>query len=292
MLRQRRRSQPRRNPTLCGSGPRRWMSARWRSGGRRHRSGVRRAAAQALEPSLAGRRLRRLDAHDSPEAVTLLQSIEALGLQPNDDQTGAETANRWRCHVRLRSSSSSRTMGERQGGITEAQADALFRADASLTNARRPGRRVGSEQFESSPRRSCLNIGKAGFAIRPVVRVRERFGGDHRPRLARGGMEVVESVEGKVMKGLTRRNAAEWRIYTSAIYARWSASLPSPLARAGSLVLLVGAAGAATINNPDSPDRVGAFERRAAIRGAARGDGRRQRRQPCRPCLPSFLDAG
>ena len=160
----------------------------------------------------------------SPEAVTLLQSIEALRLQPYDDQTGAEIGE-WVAGATIRYGHliAKDEWASYKGGITEAQADALFRADAEpYERAVGQAVEVGLQQYEFDALVIlAFNIGKAGFRHSAVVKL------VNDPEAITGHASLEEAwkswnrSQGKVMKGLTRRRAAEWRIYTSAIYARW-----------------------------------------------------------------------
>lgn len=160
----------------------------------------------------------------SPEAVTLLQVIETLRLQPYDDQTGKATSAWVKGatigYGHLIDSADWKTYKD---GIDEAQADTLFLADVAPFE-RTVGETVtaGLQQYEFDALVIlAFNIGKAGFRNSSVATL------VNDPAAATGyaSLELAwkawNKSQGQVMLGLDRRRAAEWRIYTSAIYARW-----------------------------------------------------------------------
>ena len=162
----------------------------------------------------------------SPEAVALLQAIETLRLQPYDDQTGRATsvwvkgatigyghliaANEWSSY---------------KDGLTEAQADALFRADAApFEDSVGTAISVGVQQYEFDAMVIlAFNIGRTGFGNSTVARLINNPDPDPFTQLS--ALEVAwkawNKSQGKLSQGLVNRRAAEWRIYTSAVYARW-----------------------------------------------------------------------
>lgn len=160
----------------------------------------------------------------SPEAVALLQAIEVLRLKPYDDQTGREITtwvkgatigyghlipgHEWKTYA---------------NGITAEQGAALFRADAvPFEQTVGDTISVGVQQYEFDALVIlAFNIGRTGFRDSSVARLINHP--DTTPGNASLEMawKAWNKSQGKVSLGLVNRRAAEWRIYTSAIYARW-----------------------------------------------------------------------
>jgi GH24 family phage-related lysozyme (muramidase) len=160
----------------------------------------------------------------SPDAVALLQAIEQLRLAPYDDQTGKAT-KAW-----LKGA----TIGyghliakdewpTYKDGISKEQADALFRADAKpFEIAVGEAIKVGVQQYEFDAMVIlAFNIGKVGFRNSTVAKL------INDPELATSTSSLENAwkswnkSQGKVNQGLNNRRTAEWRIYTSGIYAGW-----------------------------------------------------------------------
>ena len=160
----------------------------------------------------------------SPEAVALLQAIETLRLTPYDDQTGKDISA-WveGATIGYGHLISKNEWATYQDGITEQQADALFRVDAEpFERAVGQAITVGVQQYEFDAMVIlAFNIGQAGFGSSSVAKL------VNDPKAVTGHASLEDAwkswnkSQGKVMKGLTNRRAAEWRIYTSAVYARW-----------------------------------------------------------------------
>lgn len=160
----------------------------------------------------------------SPEAVALLQAIETLRLTPYDDQTGKEI-NTWveGATIGYGHLIAPNEWATYKDGITEQQADALFKADAEpFELAVGQAITVGVQQYEYDAMVIlAFNIGQAGFRNSAVAKL------VNNPKAVTGYASLENAwkswnkSQGKVMQGLTNRRAAEWRIYTSAVYARW-----------------------------------------------------------------------
>lgn len=160
----------------------------------------------------------------SDDAVALLKGIEKLRLAPYDDQTGKEIsawvpgATIGYGHLIAKGDWSTY-----EKGITEQQADALFRSDAEpFERAVGEAITVGVQQYEFDAMVIlAFNIGQAAFGKSSVARlVNDPAAVTGHPSLEAAWKSWNKS-QGKVMQGLDNRRAAEWRIYTSAIYARW-----------------------------------------------------------------------
>lgn len=160
----------------------------------------------------------------SPEAVALLQAIEALRLKPYDDQTG-KAITAWVTgatigYGHLIASAEWKTYA---AGITEEAADALFRADATPFE-KTVGKTIaiGLQQYEFDALVIlAFNIGRTGFTNSTVARlVNDPATAVDTTKLEQSWKSWNKS-QGKLSPGLVNRRAAEWRIYTSGIYARW-----------------------------------------------------------------------
>jgi GH24 family phage-related lysozyme (muramidase) len=160
----------------------------------------------------------------SPEAIALLQAIEVLRLKPYDDQTGQEITD-WVAgatigYGHLIDSAEWTTYAS---GIDEAQASALFKADAA------PFERtvgdiitVGLQQHEFDALvLLAFNIGKTGFRNSSVARLVNQVDTTPGKTALEMAWKAWNKSQGKVSPGLVNRRAAEWRIYTIGIYARW-----------------------------------------------------------------------
>lgn len=160
----------------------------------------------------------------SPEAVALLQAIEVLRLKPYDDQTGREITawvkgatigyghliprQEWKTYA---------------DGISAEQGAALFLADAAPFE-RTVGDTisVGVQQHEFDAMVIlAFNIGQAGFRDSSVARLVNHPDATSGNASLETAWKAWNKSQGKVSPGLVNRRAAEWRIYTSAVYARW-----------------------------------------------------------------------
>lgn len=159
-----------------------------------------------------------------PEGVDLLKAVETLRLKPYDDQTSKDI-DQWVAGA---------TIGyghlipapqweTYRKGITEAQADSLFAADlAPFEQEVRDSITVGLQQYEFDALVIlAFNIGAPAFRKSSVVKLIN----DPKAVTPYASLEAAwkswNKSQGKVMKGLDNRRAAEWRIYTRADYARW-----------------------------------------------------------------------
>ncbi len=166
----------------------------------------------------------------SPEAVELLQAIEVLRLKPYDDDHPKKDLTAWvdgatigYGHLILKDE-----WDRFKNGISEEKATELFRRDAEPKEAAVAGAiKVGVQQYEFDAMVILtFNIGESGFRKSTVAKL------INDPKPAAGHLKLLETAwkswnkETKggvkvVSKGLTNRRAAEWRIYTSAVYQRW-----------------------------------------------------------------------
>lgn len=160
----------------------------------------------------------------SPEAVDLLKAIETLRLKPYDDQT-AKDIDRW---------TKGATIGyghlvgknewpEYENGITEQQAEALFRSDVApyeRTVGEAVSARLQQYQFDALVI-FAFNIGQAEFSESAVVKLVNHPDAITAFRTLEDAWKAWNKSQGRVSTGLINRRAAEWRIYTKALYARW-----------------------------------------------------------------------
>lgn len=160
----------------------------------------------------------------SPDAVVLLQGIEKLRLQPYDDQT-SQAITSWvkGATIGYGHLIDKADWGTYKSGITQPQAEALFHADATpFEQTVGESISVGLQQHEFDALVIlAFNIGRTGFRNSTVARLVN----DPSAAAAHAALETAwkawNKTQGKVSKGLINRRAAEWRIYTSAIYERW-----------------------------------------------------------------------
>ena len=159
-----------------------------------------------------------------PEGVALLKAVETLRLKPYDDQT-TKDITAWVAGATIGYGHliPAKEWATYKDGITEAAADALFAADlAPFETAVRDAITVGLQQYQFDALVIfAFNIGKGGFKGSSVVKLIN----DPKATTGHASLEAAwkswNKSQGKVMKGLDNRRAAEWRIYTSANYARW-----------------------------------------------------------------------
>lgn len=160
----------------------------------------------------------------SPEAVSLLKAIETLRLKPYDDQTGKEISA-WveGATVGYGHLIGSSDWDTYKNGITESEADALFREDATpyeTTVGAAITATVQQYEFDAMVI-LAFNIGRKGFRDSSVVKlVNDPKAKTSYPTLESAWKSWNKS-QGKVNNGVVNRRAAEWRIYTTAVYAHW-----------------------------------------------------------------------
>ena len=160
----------------------------------------------------------------SPEAVTLLKSIEELHLLPYDDQTGKDISA-WVAGATIGYGHliKKAEWATYKAGITAEQAEALFLADAApFETAVGEAITVGVQQYEYDALVIlAFNIGVSGIKGSSVAKLVN----DPKAVTGHANLEAAwkswNKSQGKVNKGLNNRRAAEWRIYTTATYARW-----------------------------------------------------------------------
>ena len=159
-----------------------------------------------------------------PEGVALLKSVEELRLEPYDDQTGQDTTA-W---------SMGATIGyghliakdewdKYKGGITQAEADALFTSDfAPFENAVGTSVTLGLQQYEFDALVIlAFNIGVKAFKASSVVKLVNNPAAPTGYSSLEAAWKAWNKSQGQVMKGLDNRRRCEWRIYTTATYERW-----------------------------------------------------------------------
>ncbi|MDE2371758.1 MAG: lysozyme [Burkholderiales bacterium] len=160
-----------------------------------------------------------------PEGRALLKSVEALRLEPYDDQSGAATAA-WVAGATVGYGHLIRESewDTWKGGITEAQASDLFDDDLrAYEDAVRNAIGVGLQQHEFDALVVfAFNIGVAGFKKSTVVRlINAGPRSEADTMLLHAAWSAWNRSQGKVMRGLVNRRDCEWKIFTRAVYERW-----------------------------------------------------------------------
>lgn len=160
----------------------------------------------------------------SPEAVALLKGIEQLRLKPYDDQT-RKAITKWvkGATIGYGHLISTKQWETYKDGITEPMATALFNSDvAPFEETVGKTIKTGVQQYEYDAMVIlAFNIGQTAFQNSTVAQL------INHPDLQKteGPLEKAwksfRISQGKINKGLINRRAAEWVIYTQAIYARW-----------------------------------------------------------------------
>lgn len=160
----------------------------------------------------------------SPQGIEWLKKVEGQRLQPYDDQTGkpisawVQGATVGYGHLILRNE------WERLGGgVSLEQAEALLRQDlAPFEQAVSRAISVTQSQCQFDALVIlCFNIGGGNFARSSVVKLINNPGSVTTfPTLEAAWMAWTRS-QGKVMKGLVNRRAAEWRMYSTGSYTHW-----------------------------------------------------------------------
>ena len=160
----------------------------------------------------------------SPLAVTLLQAIETLRLKPYDDQTSDEISA-WvkGATIGYGHLIASGEWSTYKGGVNATQAEDLFKADTAPYE-RTVGQTisVGVQQYEFDAMVIlAFNIGHTGFRESSVARLVNDPSLTTQHTTLEAAWKAWNKSQGKVNRGLVNRRVAEWRIYTSGIYARW-----------------------------------------------------------------------
>lgn len=160
----------------------------------------------------------------SPKGQDWLKKTERLALKPYDDQTG-KTITLW-CK--------GATIGyghlidqseweQFKNGITQNDAEALFLKDIKPFEAvvREIGRPLAQHQFDACVA-LAFNIGENNFRKSTVYKMvsNPSFKSSVYPNLE-AAWKAWNKSQGVVNKGLTNRRAAEWDMYSSAIYRHW-----------------------------------------------------------------------
>ena len=160
----------------------------------------------------------------SPEAVALLQAIETLRLKPYDDQTGKDISA-WvkGATIGYGHLIAQAEWGTYKDGITTEQAEALFRADAApFEETVGEVITVGVQQHAFDAMVIlAFNIGRSGLRNSSVARLVNDPQAETGHATLEDAWKAWNKSQGQVSKGLVNRRAAEWRIYTSALYERW-----------------------------------------------------------------------
>lgn len=160
----------------------------------------------------------------SSSGVTFLKNIESLRTTPYDDQTG-ETIDSW---------IEGATIGYGhlipkaewtlyKGGITESQADTLFKGDIAPfvngvnQNITTP---LNNHQFDALVI-LAFNIGVSAFSNSSVVKIINDPEAKTAYSILEDAWKAWKKSQGKVNQGLINRRKAEWTIYTQGVYQVW-----------------------------------------------------------------------
>ena len=160
----------------------------------------------------------------SPEAVSLLQAIETLRLKPYDDQTGKATTE-WvvGATVGYGHLIAKTEWTDYKDGITAQRADDLFRSDVSpyeVTVGETISADVQQYEFDAMVI-LAFNIGRHGFRDSSVAKLINNPKAVTKYLSLEIAWKAFDKSQGKENAGLVNRRSAEWKIYTSGIYARW-----------------------------------------------------------------------
>jgi GH24 family phage-related lysozyme (muramidase) len=159
----------------------------------------------------------------SPKGVAMLKGIEELRLFPYDDQTGMTipTHAGWvkGATIGYGHLISQAEWPKYRGGITEAQADALFLLDLApfeIAVSDSITKTLLGYEFDALVI-FAFNIGVGGFRQSTVRKILN--GQSSKP--LEPAWKAWKKSQGKVNQGLINRRNAEWRIFTKGIYERW-----------------------------------------------------------------------
>jgi GH24 family phage-related lysozyme (muramidase) len=160
----------------------------------------------------------------SPEAADLLQAIEGLRLEPYDDQTGKVTTS-WveGATIGYGHLISEKEWERYKDGITEEEAETLFRADVAPFE-RTVGKTitVGVQQYEFDAMVIlAFNIGPKRFENSTVAKSINDGKGATDLKAVENAWKLYNKSQEKVNRGLINRRNAEWLIFTRGLYARW-----------------------------------------------------------------------
>lgn len=161
----------------------------------------------------------------SLEGEKLLKSLEALALQPYDDQKGLQSApiKRWvkGATIGYGHLISQSEWNKYKNGITKTEAEMIFKNDlAPFVKAVNEGLEVKlcQHQFDALVI-LCFNIGIPNFNSSSVLKMVNGQAGNYKS--LEEAWKAFKLSQGKVSNGLINRRAAEWKIYTQGIYERW-----------------------------------------------------------------------
>ena len=204
----------------------------------------------------------------SPEAVALLQAIETLRLKPYDDQA-AKDIDTWvkGATIGYGHLIKKHEWDTYKDGITQEQAEALFQADAApFITTVGDSIMVGVQQYEFDAMVIlAFNIGETGFRNSSVVKlINKPMAGSNYAALELHGNHGTSHRESpaRAWTIVVQQNGESTRMQT--MRAGENQVRRDLLRVAAALSFAVLAASASGIDNPDAPDRVAAFESRAA----------------------------
>jgi type VI secretion system secreted protein VgrG len=160
----------------------------------------------------------------SEQGIELLQSIETLATEPYDDQTG-EKIDHW---VKGATIGYGHLILQDQwelyrGGITEAQAGALFEKDLQpFIEAVNQSLMVPQTQNQFDALVILVfNIGAANFRQSSVLKLINDPSAETPYHGLEQAWKAWNKSQGKVNEGLNNRRQAEWKIYTEGVYETW-----------------------------------------------------------------------
>jgi GH24 family phage-related lysozyme (muramidase) len=160
----------------------------------------------------------------SPQGVEWLKHVEGQRLQPYDDQTGKPIAA-W---VPGATVGYGHLIGRGEwerlgGGVSLAQAEQLLHQDLQPFEqavARSITATLSQCQFDALTI-LCYNIGGGNFQRSSVVKMINNPRAVTTFATLEAAWKAWNRSQGKVMRGLDNRRAAEWRMYSSGAYTHW-----------------------------------------------------------------------
>lgn len=160
----------------------------------------------------------------SKKGKELLKSIETLATKPYDDQNGEQISS-WvqGATIGYGHLISRRQWDTYRNGITRTQATELFEEDLApfeekvRTTITAP---LKQQEFDALVI-LCFNIGRVAFGSSSVVKLINNPSADTPYPDLEKAWKAWNKSQGKVMRGLTNRRAAEWNMYTQGIYQKW-----------------------------------------------------------------------
>ena len=160
----------------------------------------------------------------SDKGLEWLKGVERLHLKPYDEQTGKPLAS-WNKgatigygHLISRSE-----WDQYKNGITKTEAEALLQKDLArfVAAARKVRPKLKAHEFDAVVI-FAYNIGVEAFMGSTVFKMLDNpsFKSTVYPTLE-AAWKAWNKSQGKVMKGLDNRRAAEWDMYSRGIYRYW-----------------------------------------------------------------------